>query len=521
VQSPHVDQRELMKGRKRQEILESHSAGLGEQPLEFGKLSLHPLEETQLEHVMHQSEQHRRSTQTALSEGRPVWDLVTTPVPAELSVDRYAPLTTTGAEMLDRHLNELRVCMGEESEEDQAEEDQHSNASPFSSPPCSEPPSPQMSPPGSPSLGRSRGATWSAVGSVVSPTSPGQEFDSPPGSAGGLDGDGSMSPTDPASPGKKGKLWRKGILAVAKMNLAKEDSRTRKKREDQAKKMRQEMLARKIGIEDLPKELSERTLNTTWVSPPMMSNACSHDRLMLNKTSTDTFQLRMAAKSLQQRPLSTPVPRSAGKPRPRRHLGLDTSVGTSSSQVGGAAGGDSSLVGVRVSSAMNARAEGLNPSASAPSMLPRVSSQMGKVATSKGEGTPAAATAPLPRVVAALSGKPVAPIKGEVISLDPPPRLNGKVVLQRLDGHMKMFQKQSFAIYMKEHDILTGFKKNTSDPKRLRDEEDAYVKKMATLVGGDARRLIAPEGVGTRHLRESGAEDAVSSATSAAKPVPR
>mmetsp|Transcript_2697 Transcript_2697/g.6886 ORF Transcript_2697/g.6886 Transcript_2697/m.6886 type:complete len:746 (-) Transcript_2697:49-2286(-) len=516
VQSPHADQRELMKGRKRQEILESHSAGAGEQPLEFGKFG-NAFDETQLDHVMHESEQNRRKEQKALSDGKPAWLLDTTPVPAELSVERYAQLASTGAELLDRHMNELKVCMGQECEEEHAQEEE-CTASPFSSPPGSEPPSPQLSPPGSP-MARSRGgATWSTAASLLSPTSPGLEPESPTGSACGMEGppDGSSSPTDSASPTRSRRLWRRGLI-VAKVTMAKEDSRARKKREDQAKKMRREMLAQKISSEALPKELLERSLNTTWVSPPMMSNACSQDRLVLHKTSTDSFHLRMAVNSLQPRPLSTPVSRSTGKPRPRRHHGHDSSLGggASSSQGGGngAAGGDSS---VRVGSAM-ARAEGLNPSASAPSVLPRVSSQSGKTGAAKGEAMPPSASAPLPRVVAALSGKPVANIKGEVIGLEPPPRLSGKVVSQRLEGHIKMFQKQSFAIYMKEHDILTGFKKNISDPRRLRDEEDAYVKKMVGLVGSEPKRRIAPEGVRDRHLRESSAEDHLSSVASAAK----
>jgi len=99
--------------------------------------------------------------------------------------------------------------------------------------------------------------------------------------------------------------------------------------------------------------------------------------------------------------------------------------------------------------------------------------------------------------VAAGSNKAVSSLmRGEVLNMDPPQRLKQDLVLQRMEEHGKAYVKNSFALYTKEHDIFTGTRKNRSDPTMLKNEEDAYIKKMEMLVGGDPKRLIAPEGVG-------------------------
>lgn len=104
VKCPHTDQRELMRGRKRQEILEGLSANASEQPLTFGDMSLDPLEDTQLGHVAHGSEVRRKSQLKALASGKQAWELDTAPIPEHLCVERHVSLAHFAESMSAAHM---------------------------------------------------------------------------------------------------------------------------------------------------------------------------------------------------------------------------------------------------------------------------------------------------------------------------------------------------------------------------------------------------------------------------------
>lgn len=480
VQGPHVDQREFMKGKKRQEILESHSAGAGEQPLEFGKMDGRPLEETQLEHVMHGSDRQRQEDEKALALGKIVYELKNLPVPADLSVVRYSHLGERAETMFERHIAELDRCSGKDrpSWGDGLEE---AEPTPSSSRAPSEPMSPMSSPVSPMSRTKSFGATWPRA--TMAPTGAGEDAE------GGVDDTPRAQEKDgtPTAKMKTQRLWRKGIL-IAKFNVAKDDHRARKERESKARKLRQETLHKKICVDPLPKELSEKTLETTWVSPAMMSLQHEHDRHGLNKRSAEAFHLKMAVRPTPARRLSMPALRSATKvdTPPRRRAPAEGSVAGGSQMSpergGGVQAREESSASTVVNGASSVRGSGvLAPRGEAVCSSPSLLSRAGAVG-----------------MLATLQKPAVERARGEVINLDPPQRLSTRLALQRLEAQEKAFQKQSFAIYMKEHDVLTGIKKTRFDEKRLMDEEDAYVKKMSLLVGGPPRKQIPPESMLTR-----------------------
>jgi len=76
--------------------------------------------------------------------------------------------------------------------------------------------------------------------------------------------------------------------------------------------------------------------------------------------------------------------------------------------------------------------------------------------------------------------------------MDSAVRISGKVVKQRLEGQAKAFRQNSFAQYIKQFDVFSGKLKQSFDEKRLRDEEDACLRKTDNLIGGPPRRLIRP-----------------------------
>eukprot|EP00437_Effrenium_voratum_P014950 CAMPEP_0181446432 /NCGR_PEP_ID=MMETSP1110-20121109/26102_1 /TAXON_ID=174948 /ORGANISM="Symbiodinium sp., Strain CCMP421" /LENGTH=660 /DNA_ID=CAMNT_0023570511 /DNA_START=24 /DNA_END=2006 /DNA_ORIENTATION=+ len=94
---------------------------------------------------------------------------------------------------------------------------------------------------------------------------------------------------------------------------------------------------------------------------------------------------------------------------------------------------------------------------------------------------------------------------GETLTLEPAWNLSSKVVYNRLDVALKASQEHSFAMYTKEYDVFTGDLKQRFDEKRLRDEEDAYLKRMRSMVGGKTKKLLYPGGELGRRSRSSGA----------------
>lgn len=465
VQAPHVNQHQVMKGKKRQEILESTAADK-DQPLAFAgveaardeavtptgrlEVSVQALEESQLEHILQGSEMRRREDEHKAANmqatGKGFWEIEPTPVPAKYSVARYRDLAE-GALIFERHMAELSACASNEDEDgddDTAEDEQLPSS--LSSPPESPLPSPM----------NATSPRFSEAGDTT---------------------EISDCTSVPTTPSKSKRMWRKATL-VAKCSVQRDEARLKKEREAKARKVRQETLQRKCS-EPLIKELSERTLNTTWVSPAMMSLQNAQGRQTLKKTSSESFQLKMAVKKEPWRRLSMPALKSAAKDESsptRQKKPLDAST-CGGSHVSPERREESIAGSVRTGN-------------------PHMRDAAGR-ARAVGAGTVEAQAAPaqaLPRFGKQLEeGRLQGKKDSHVISLDPPARLSGKAMRQRVETQDKANQTQSFAIYMKEHDVFTGVRKLRFDDKRLRDEEDAYVKKLCGLVGGNPKRLINPE----------------------------
>lgn len=505
VQSPHVDQQEFLKGKKRQEMLENHSAGTQDRPLQFGDLSGTPLEESQLDHCLFGSDVHRREVQKLVDAGKQAWEMDTTPIPQHLSVARYYELKS-GSTILDHQMSELRALLEAPVEQRGFELSPPPVASVASSPHNSEPPSPALS------IGHGRGG-GRYPSSTPFGASAGDE--SPPGTAGegntfGLDEECPPSPTGVDMAASKfklhQKLWRKGVLVSRLSTSFKEDARLQKEREAKAKKLRQETVSRCIVDNELPRQLCERALNTSWVSPPMQYLAHVANRhQVLNMTASNDFALTMSVKGeLPKRPLSTPLP---VKSKPLRRRQLESQLGAAGIATSGSRGGEDSSLG----SVRGGATAGISGASSMP-LLPRVGGlNLGVGSGSKGETGAAVgkdvSVAGLPRMLAtfqtvkALTGGPGGRA-ATVMSMEPPPRPPKDVVLRRMDEHLKAHERNSFALYAAEHDIYTGKQKTRIDAKTLADQEDAFCAEMEWLVGGQPKRLIAPEGVGTRHLKE-------------------
>jgi len=455
LQHPHVNQRQALAGKKRQEILESTAAADRNQPLEFAgvearradavtptgrlHLSMQPLEESQLEHVMQTSDQRRRDDATKINIGnKAMWEIEPSPVPTQYSVARYKDLAK-GSLLLDRQLEELNDISGQDLHKPEDEEDSEPPSPVHSSLPDSEVPSPTGASPRFSEVGTE--ADWTSEATSV-----------------------------PTTPSRPRRLWRRTRL-VSNLTAARIEARKKKEREIKAKKLRQDTLQRKCA-EPLPKDLTERSMSTTWVSPAMQSLQKAPTRCTLQKTSAETFQLKMMVQPVLVRRLSMPSLASSGgageasPSRQRKHPDAASQGGGAQpsperkeeSIAGSIRTGTAQGQGSRVQRSPNAAANEAAPPPSA--VLPRVAKST----------------------------------RGEVISLDAPSRISQKEMKKRLEVTDKAAKTQSFAIYMKEHDIFTGVRKLRFDEKRLRDEEDAYVKKMCSLVGGSPKRLLHPEG---------------------------
>mmetsp|Transcript_76115 Transcript_76115/g.221012 ORF Transcript_76115/g.221012 Transcript_76115/m.221012 type:complete len:425 (-) Transcript_76115:111-1385(-) len=398
-----------------------------------------PLEETQLDHVLHGSEARRKEQLKELEKGKRAWQLDATPVPAELSVDRHAPLEQIGRSLRRAHLSKIAAIAGhfDELTDSDGEETRPGD--------------------GGDSPGPSPLSSTFPMGRYSSQQEHSQDEE----------------PAEPDSPGPSATLpaakrgWRAKSLVIARMNLAKEDHRLRREREAKALKMRQETLTRKVCIEPLPKELSERKLTTTWVSPAIASLAGEMNREVLRKPSAEAFTLKMELRSaaLQKNAHSMPSLRSVSK-----------AVGSP-----------------KAADERNATDGSARHGSSSPSSRCKTPGDTGRAAT----------TATLPRVALgsrritiAMPAERTPP--GHVVSLQPPARLSPDVVEQRIEADDQGFQKLSFAIYRQEHDVLTGVKKWSMDGQKLRDSEEAYVKHMREMVGGRPKSLIAPEAVALR-----------------------
>lgn len=240
-----------------------------------------------------------------------------------------------------------------------------------------------------------------------------------------------------------GKRWQNAAAQL------REQIKDQREREAKDRLLRQETIYKKLNHEPLPKELCERELNTTWVSPTTKRlMPAAEDRFVLRKRSAEAFRLTMATPSgpLLARPLSTPA--------------LTSQLRSNSKK-------DESSIGVGTASG-----------ATLPSLAP-----------AGGVSSPSAPSAS----GLAQNRDPVGvlrPINApETISLGPPGRLRGELTLRRFDDQKRGFIGQSFALYKQEYDVLSGKKKVPTDAKKLKEDEDSTVWKMRTMNSGPPKRM--------------------------------
>lgn len=411
LDSPHANQADYLAGQRRQAELEQQNSHT--RPLKFGKLDAPCPDEIQLEHVLQAREAERSGKNDWMTATASLAAVKKDRVPADLSVDRYLPLNTQGMAMLDRHLSEMARISGDDCVEADAEAVAELDMDLIDT-------APGWDSPKALARGNSSNLNFDFEDdledpvplSAVSPTATTRSGD-----------EDAMSMA--FSEGKKASRMRRARMAGHLTALQK---RANEKREEEAKmrRQRQQLLEQKLKMEALPDRFCSTELNTTWVSPGMLSlHAGAEDRDVMRMARTSAFALKMAPKN----------PRLVG-PISLRHR-----RGVSKEDQG----------------------------------------------TLPGQGDPLERGSPNPRSPLARGG--------ETLTLEPPWNLSNKVVYNRVEVATKASQSHSFAMYTKEYDVFTGDLKQRFDEARLRNEEDAYLKRMRSMVGGSKmKKLLYPGG---------------------------
>lgn len=408
LNNPHVNQFEFLKGQKRQEELQHRVDAQQHAPLSFGNAEGDPLDPARMEHVMDQrsmnqeSAANRASPMAGDSWGGTSISQLEYP---DLSVDNYAFLTEVGQEVFSRQLHILEKS-GVEKESDDG----------------SRSPTSGGSSPKSPKLNRElkhSNKTW-ADGE---------------GRAGKMRRSSALQ--EVMKQGSRQEI-RKSVQAVMFLNRLSDDQRQQEeKAEAELQKQRESIIANAI-VSELPQELRNRELYTTWVSPVAKRlKPGAEDRFMLKKPANEARHLQMAPPSpimagsvKLRRPKSTPsLPTSSSPPKlvqihphaqthPQRRLSKNTSPGHANKDI-------------------------------------------------------------------SEEGSHHGP---KHLYLEPPQSISNEKVLERIQTQLETCRDASFGVYMKNFDILTGQRKQIFSDKRLFKEEATYVKKMEDLVRGTLRR---------------------------------
>mmetsp|Transcript_22549 Transcript_22549/g.59530 ORF Transcript_22549/g.59530 Transcript_22549/m.59530 type:complete len:783 (-) Transcript_22549:203-2551(-) len=500
ARNPYMDQREVLKGQKQQKLLDSDSNANG--PLVFGNLEGNPLQENQLEHILKAHKETLTAWNAAKDKGKAL--PLETPVPNELSVDRYEGVSGVGVHLFDSHMQLMCRASGDDPSEMEGkahfieaflkidvdgsggiDEYEMSTALQNLGFNMTQDQVKQMidevdddgngevglkeflrimanleSAGGGDEESHDSGSAHGHKGHDEGEEDSDLDIDANLEDAGGGDEDAPKSPksrdnTKDADEGKDmKKMWKKGI-SVAKLANAGVAGRGQSKRERE-RKQKQEALMKKTVTEPLPKELMTRELTTTWVSPPMMRKVKAPDRLMLRKTPAETYHVSMAVGV--QRSASTPALDSQ-----RQAMGRSMgSPSKGSKEEGGLAGRSSFSTSATTGSLPMLRTKPMQPA------------QFKVQEQAEGD---------------------------EVIVLHPPVRLAGKMVMSRLENEGRAFQQKSFSHYVKEADVMSGGKKQQFDGSRLKNEEFAYIQKVGGLVGGVPKKLIPPETMLARNFR--------------------
>lgn len=522
VQQPHVDQREFMKGVRRQEMLEDRKALQGNRALAFPSApdDAQALDETQLEHVMEGRGESapagvRQSVPTLGHLGEHEWvrERPTFAVPVDLIVERYATLED-GARLLEKHMDTLAAVADKEGSDSELE----ASADAEGSVGCpTDPPSPANA--------------WSEAGAGITAASPrpfgvgacganafcmGALSGSPSVSARGawearsgatLRREANAASNEGASPlsphREKRRILGKQVTTYA-LKYRSNDPGESKDAALKRLRERQEALEKLILEGPLPKELRARELHTCWVSPAVARlTHCQHDRAeALNKPEKEAFRLKMAAPRAQGPSSSTPALSSFLRQLAARDAGDGSSA---SPAIPGSLAGLGNGCDDSASAAWGASVS-KRPTSQPQSggTLPRVNKGFAR-SYAKASVVLSAdlLEAQLPvagiggggmRAAGASAGPPLVSLM-----LCPPKSVGSLEVLQRFEGQSKAFQQQTFAEYMREFDILTGNKKLRIDGQKLREEEDACSRKWKVLVGGEPSRMLHTSTSRSRH----------------------
>lgn len=459
LMNPHVNQRDFLKGQMRQTVLESQKDSKP-RIMEFGRIDAPPMDEIQLEHLMtgRLLEILKRLPAAPKANGRHQLG-VNSPgkLGEDLSVDRYQHLTGLGAELASKHFSTLGILASDGSvssgvsDSEEARSSEPSDSEEFGSEPNNEDASNRQS------VSRLL-SNWSSKAGAKE----GQEdsfSEDPDSSRPGTSPQATKRPqtsdengvplldSDAMKRRRQTKVQKKPTFCAEQMMQNKEKEREQREQDKKARRLKQGQLQEKLQHEPLPAELCVRAFCTTWVSPPMQQNMTQEpDRNVLRKTKVDTFNVRMETPSISAQELKLARPSS-----------MPDLKGT----------------------AAQSRAASKTSLEDNPSRSPK--GPTGELGSSMNESTNR-----LPQVKNEN--------KQHAVTMDTAGRINSKVVVERLDKQATSFRKKSFAMYLKEYDVFTGYLKMRFDEKRLRDEEDAFLRKLDKLVGGKPRRLHMPDG---------------------------
>mmetsp|Transcript_48490 Transcript_48490/g.109165 ORF Transcript_48490/g.109165 Transcript_48490/m.109165 type:complete len:405 (+) Transcript_48490:3-1217(+) len=396
-------------------------------------------------------------------------------------------ITEVGSAMFDDQLETVKKILGEGRRSSSAEVDEEVGEEHASDRQPVIPSSPASVP------AKGMGGTATSGFSPRSPQTPGGSTWKDFGSSDDEGSDAGFSPTathdsvgfgslSPKTAMQRRRSVRPGQGQVTRFSVLKMQDQERKEREAKAKKLRQELIMRKISVDELPDELCQRQLNTTWVSPCQKNlHIEAKDRHVLRKTTAEDYVLHMRTKPWPARSLSTPALRASSSSDLRRR-GKDISA-ISHSQL--STKDEGSLAGASIG-------KGSRSTYAAP-------------ADGSGSGTLLRTNTS----VRELSAGPSRPgsTKGEQIYVEPPQRLSAKVVVRRLEEQAKASKQTSFGLYMKEYDIFTDQLKRTVDGKRLRDEEDACLRKAKLLLDGPPKKRLPPENILTAQRQQAEAAE--------------
>mmetsp|Transcript_105051 Transcript_105051/g.165825 ORF Transcript_105051/g.165825 Transcript_105051/m.165825 type:complete len:255 (-) Transcript_105051:119-883(-) len=224
---------------------------------------------------------------------------------------------------------------------------------------------------------------------------------------------------------------RKTQIGVRMRNEA-----TRKELEAAERRRIEDQLKKRIVEDPLPSEICEYSLDTIWVSP--ITNRllpCERDRRVLRKPASDSYQLKMAP--INQKDLPPILSASQSAPE------LETSQSKFFSSM---------------------------------KKIDLQNSQLPSIGRGTARGKDEELSMPWNE-----ARKPLR--QPEALVLEPPPSLESKVVIDRLEAQRVTMQANSFGVYSKNFDITSGAKKQRMDPAAVRRAESTYVSSMQELVG--------------------------------------